>query len=224
MRQRLPKLSDAMIRELCSGDLENSEMPEPARARNSVIGHLGVIEREKPKLAQSPEVGQADIRDCESRTVQLFEVLEPGDMREQLIGPAIVQIREHDIAEVINSYLIDDPSGPSGLPDPRVRVIIPLGVVDDPAAGLIDCRNVAALSSTKANDSGDPAQPAANHEDQNEQSPHGDREKGPSPAHRGRTRFGRAGRAAGFQNDHTSATVGHDLATLRDLRRRFLSR
>jgi hypothetical protein len=78
---------------------------------------------------QLPEAGQAGVGHCESGTVQLSEVFEPSDVREQLIGPAVVQIGEDDVAEIIDSFLIDDPFAPRRFPFPRVRAIVPFGVM-----------------------------------------------------------------------------------------------
>ncbi len=209
LRPGHPKLSDATIRDFCSGDLENIEPAKTHQACNSIVGHLRIVERQELEIAQSPEVGQTGIGYCEPGPVQLFEVSEPTDALEQPIGPAIVQIGEHDVAEVIGAYVIDDPSGPPWLRDPRVWAIIPLVVVDDPAAGLIDRDNHAALGLTEANDTGNPAQPAADDEDEKEQPPDAEREKGTPQARSGRPLAGQVGLARGFENHRAFAIVGH---------------
>ena len=81
MRQGLPKLCDPCIGDFVLAELEPFETREPLQVGQPGVGHLGVVEGEELEIAQSPEVGQPGVGHRESGTVQLFEVLEPTDVR-----------------------------------------------------------------------------------------------------------------------------------------------
>ena len=68
------------------------------------------------RLLKSPQVGQSGVGHRETGTVQLLQVGEPAHLREDFIGPAIVQIDEDDVGEVIDPQPIDQPLRPPRLP------------------------------------------------------------------------------------------------------------
>jgi hypothetical protein len=185
VRQGFSKLSHAIICNFCSGDLQEFETPKPGRACNAGIGDLRVVKGEKLEFAQLPEMGQPVIGHCRSGTVQLFEVPEPSDVREQVIGPTTVQINEDDVGAIIDADAVDQPAGPARLPARYCLPLVPIGVVEHPAAGLIDGRDFQALSLPGANDLGNPAHPAAGQKHQDEQAAHADPKETKAPARTG---------------------------------------